>query len=134
MIGNRFGKGVDFLPFDVEYFEKENGAFPAETFILEQPPKMQAKIFRDLELLEKSGHELREPYSSFLEDGIFELRTIQGNNIARILYFFAVGNKIILTHGFMKKTQKTPRNQIEMAKKYRNEYLKREENKNEQKF
>ena len=116
------------MPFDVKYFEKENGTFPAETFILEQSQKMQAKIFRDLELLEKNGYELREPYSSFLEDGIFELRTIKGNNIARILYFFVIGKKIILTHGFMKKTQKTPRNQIELAKKYRNEYLKKEEN------
>lgn len=67
------------MPFDIKFFEKENGAFPAEAFILGQSQKMQSKIFRDLGLLEEHGYELREPYSSFLEDGIFELRTIQGN-------------------------------------------------------
>ncbi len=49
-----------------------------------------------------------------------------GNNISRVLYFFYVGNKIILTHGFIKKTQKTPREEIEKAKAYRKDFLKKE--------
>lgn len=81
------------MPFDVEYFETDNGDYPAEDFILAQPTKIQAKIFRDLELLGSKGNELREPYSSHLEDGIFELRTKQGTDIARVLYFFAIGKK-----------------------------------------
>ena len=43
------------------------------------------------------------------DDGIFELRSIEGNNIVRILYFFDKGRIIIATNGFMKKTQKTPK-------------------------
>ena len=49
---------------------------------------------------------LREPYSKYLEDGIFEVRGKVGNDISRVLYH---GGKIILTNGFIKKTQKTPR-------------------------
>ncbi len=83
---------------------------------------MQTKLFRLLELLELKGNELREPYSKSLSDGIFEIRANQGNNITRVLYFFVVGKKIILTNGFVKKTQKTPENEIELAKKYREDY------------
>ncbi len=88
---------------------------------------MQAKIFRNLELLESRGNELREPYSKHLEDGIFEIRNKVSSDITRILYFFVIGQKIILTNGFVKKTQKTPKSEIELAKKYRNDYLNREE-------
>lgn len=108
--------------FEVEYYEKSDGTYPAEEFILSQDIKMQTKIFRLLELLELKGNELREPYSKSLSDGIFEIRAIQGNNITRVLYFFVVGKKIILTNGFVKKTQKTPDSEITLAKKYRADY------------
>lgn len=108
--------------FEVEYYKKSDGTYPAEEFILSQDIKMQTKLFRLLELLELKGNELREPYSKSLSDGIFEIRAIQGNNITRVLYFFVVGKKIILTNGFVKKTQKTPENEIALAKKYRADY------------
>lgn len=111
--------------FDVEYYEKEDGTFPAEKFILSLDAKMQAKIFRELELLELFGNELREPHSKSLGDGIFEIRAKISTDITRVLYFFVINKKIILTNGFVKKTQKTPSSEIELAKKYRNEYLKR---------
>ena len=111
--------------FEVEYFEKEDGTYPAEEFILSQDVKMRAKLFRLLELLEEKGNTLREPYSKSLDDGIFEIRAKQGNNITRVLYFFYIGNKIILTNGFVKKSQKTPPSEIAIAKKYRAEYEKR---------
>ena len=65
--------------------------------------------------------------------GFFELRTKQGSNIVRNLYFFFVGTKIIITHGFRKKTQKTPPEEIERAKKYRKDYLARNPQKEEKK-
>lgn len=111
--------------FEVEYFEKEDGTYPAEEFILSQDVKMRAKLFRLLELLEEKGNTLREPYSKSLDDGIFEIRAKQGSNITRVLYFFYIGNKIILTNGFIKKSQKTPPFEIDLAKKYRAEYEKR---------
>lgn len=111
--------------FEVEYFEKEDGTYPSEEFILSQDVKMRAKLFRLLELLEEKGNTLREPYSKSLDDGIFEIRAKQGSNITRVLYFFYIGNKIILTNGFIKKSQKTPPSEIDLAKKYRAEYEKR---------
>lgn len=114
--------------FDVEYYRKNDGTYPAEEFILSQDIKMQAKLFRLLELLELKGNELRGPYSKSLSDGIFEIRAVQGNNITRVLYFFVIGKKIILTNGFVKKTQKTPEGEIALAKKYRADYEFRKEN------
>lgn len=115
------------MSFCVEYYELENGICPVEEFILKQDNKMQAKIFKNLELLEIRGNELREPFSKHIEDGIFEIRNKVGNDITRIFYFFVIGQKIILTNGFIKKTQKTPKAEIALAKKYRNDYLNREE-------
>ena len=86
---------------------------------------MRAKVFRNLELLEIKGNQLREPYSKHLEDGIFELRVKLEKNITRVLYFFVIGNKVILTNGFIKKTQKTPRSEIKLAKQYREDYQRR---------
>jgi len=88
--------------------------------------KMRAKVVRTVNLLRNNGRELREPYSKALSDGIFELRMKVGSNISRVLYFFVVGNKIVLTHGFIKKTQKTPQPEIDRAKRYRADYLSRQ--------
>ncbi|WP_330369241.1 type II toxin-antitoxin system RelE/ParE family toxin [Butyrivibrio sp. AC2005] len=65
------------------------------------------------------------PDSKSLGNGIFELRTIQGNNIARCLYFFTVGDKAIVTNGIIKKTPKTPPDVIELAESYREDYIRR---------
>ena len=63
--------------------------------------------------------------SKALEDGLFELRVLDRSNTYRLIYFFVIGEKIIVTNGFTKKTQKTPKNEIELAKKYREDYLSR---------
>ncbi|MBQ3264690.1 MAG: type II toxin-antitoxin system RelE/ParE family toxin [Ruminococcus sp.] len=89
---------------------------------------MRAKMHLSIELLRNNGYQLREPYSKTLDDGILELRAKAGNNISRVLYFFIVGNKAVLTNGFIKKTVKTPKNEIERAKRYRADYLSRKEN------
>ena len=115
------------MNYSVEYYEKEDGTCPAEEFILSQDKKMQAKLFMALEFLEEKGPLLREPYSKSLGDGIFEVRAKQGSDISRVLYFFVVGKRIILTNGFVKKTQKTPTNEIERAKRYRKDYQTRKE-------
>ena len=80
-----------------------------------------------ISFLQDNGYELREPYSKHLSEGIFELRAKVGSDITRVLYFFYVERHIILTNGFIKKTQKTPPKEIERAKKYRADYLRRKE-------
>ena len=115
--------------FEVKFYDKADGTKPARDFILGLAPKMRAKMLRIVDFLEVNGSELREPYSKHLDSGIFELRAQAGSDISRVLYFFIVGRKAILTHGFFKKTRKTPPSEIEKAKDYRAEYLSREENK-----
>lgn len=120
-------KGKIDISYSVVLYEKDNGEKPVKTFIFQSDAKMQAKIIGLLEVLEEKGNLLREPYSKHLEDGIFELRCQVGNNITRILYFFYYQKQIVLTNGFVKKTQKTPRREIELAKHRKNEYIKRME-------
>lgn len=104
---------------EVQYFEDDQGRQPAKEFIDGLDSKMRAKVFGRLLLLEEYGERLPMPFARHLEDGIFELRTPQGSNITRLLYFFFVGNRAIVTNGFVKKTQRTPRKEIERAKKFR---------------
>ena len=108
--------------YDIEFYTKENGEEPAREFILELEPKMQAKILKTLDLLQVNGPYMRLPYSEHLEDGIFEIRAKQSTNISRILYFFTMEQKIVLTNGFVKKTQKTSKREIDLAKKYRKDF------------
>lgn len=111
------------------FYNKPDGTEPAKEFLNNLDIKMQAKMARTIQILQDNGTALREPYSKPLEGGIFELRAKVGSDISRVLYFFFVGKKVILTNGFIKKTQKTPKAEIERAKSYRDEYLNRKENK-----
>lgn len=113
--------------YEIEFYDKADGIEPAKDFILSLDTKMQAKVLRTVSLLREAGPSLREPYSKSLSDGIFEIRTKFGSDITRVLYFFVIGKKIILTNGFIKKTQKTPPAEIELAKQYRADYLSRKE-------
>lgn len=107
------------------FYKRANGSCPVCDFLDSLDIKMRAKMLRLTMLLEKNGNELREPYSKFLKDGIFEIRAKLGSNIARVLYFFSLGKIIILTNGFVKKTAKTPSTEIELAQKYRTDYLRK---------
>ena len=113
--------------YDVDFYRKENGDCPVADFLESLDKKMRAKVLGSVALLEANGPQLREPYSKPIGDGIFEIRAKQSSNITRVLYFFYVGRRIILTTGFIKKTQKTPEEEIVLAKKYRADYLKRKE-------
>ena len=113
------------MMFEVILYEKTDGKSPVEDFLSSVDIKMRAKIVGLLKILEEKGNLLREPYSKHLEDGIFELRCQVGNNISRVLYFFYYEGKIILTNGFVKKTQKTPKEEIRLAKSRRADYLER---------
>ncbi len=125
---NNFRETIMKKSFDVEFYEKENGEVPVKSFLLSLNDKMLAKIFRIIDVLQDYGPKVRMPHSKALGDGLFEIRAKQGSDISRVLYFFYIGKKIILTNGFVKKTQKTPKGEIELAKKFREDYLKRYKN------
>lgn len=111
--------------FEIIFYEKQNGDCPAEEFIASLDIKVRAKVVALLELLEEKGNRLREPYSKSIDDGIFEIRCKIGRNAVRVLYFFYYEGKIILTNGFVKKTQKTPSEEIRLAKERRADFLER---------
>ena len=111
--------------FDLEFYTLPNGQKPVELFLNELPMKMRIKAIDSLELLEEYGNQLKMPYSKFLEDGIFELRIKFASDITRIFYFFYVENRIIVTNGFVKKTQRTPKDELTKAKKYKKDYERR---------
>lgn len=111
--------------FEIKFFKKEDGTKPLGAFIKSLDAKLRAKVVTELELLEEYGNLAREPLSKPLDDGIFEVRTIEGNNIVRILYFFDEDRIILATNGFMKKTRKTPQSEIDLAKKRRLDYQQR---------
>lgn len=112
--------------YTVIFYEMEDGSHPAYDYINTLSNKMQAKIYKIAAMLEQTGPQLRMPYSEHLQDGIFQIRAQQEGNISRVLYFFAVGQRIVLTNGFTKKTTRTPPAEIERAKKYRADYERRE--------
>ena len=111
--------------FEIEFYALPDGRKPVEEFLDSLPVKMRVKALDSLDLLEEYGNQLRMPYSKALSDGIFELRIRFSGDISRIFYFFCIGNKIIVTNGFIKKTQKTPSAELETARKYRQDYERR---------
>lgn len=108
--------------FDIEFYSLPNGEKPVETFLDGLDEKMRVKALHELSILEEFGNRLREPHSKPLGDGLFELRIKFASNISRIFYFFVVDNKIILTNGFVKKTMKTPKSELKLAREYKADY------------
>ncbi len=110
---------------EIKFYEDQAGRVPIREFLDGLDIKMRQKMLRSIQALQDMGVSLRMPLSESLDDGIFELRAKVGTNISRVLYFFVIGNQAVLTHGFIKKTQKTPAREIERAKKIRDDYIKR---------
>lgn len=111
--------------WEIIYYETENGICPVYEFINSLPVKMRAKAARELELLEDLGTAIKMPYSRPMTNGVHELRIQAGNDISRIFYFFFVGQQVILTNGYVKKTQTTPKRELEKALKYKADYERR---------
>jgi phage-related protein len=85
----------------------EIGALPAD---------MQARFLRLAERITTTGLEsLGEPHVKHLEGKLWELRLTGRDGIARALYVTAVGRRVVVVRAFVKKTQKTPRSEIEIA-------------------
>jgi phage-related protein len=94
-----------------------------QEFFVKQRPKVQDKIIWTFELIEDLQR-VPETYLKHLENskGLYEIRVQSGNDIFRIFCFFDQGNLIVLANGFQKKTQKTPKNEIELALKIKAAY------------
>jgi phage-related protein len=96
-----------------------------QDFFLKQRDKVKDKIIWTFDLIEEIQR-VPESYLKHIEntDGLYEIRIQSGNDIFRIFCFFEQGQLVVLANGFQKKTQKTPKQEIEKALKIKEEYEK----------
>ena len=87
------------------------------------PVGIRASYARLTELLEEFGLELRMPHSRAMGGGLFELRPRGREGIARVFYCTKVGRKIIILHSFIKKTNETPKRELDIARRRRREVI-----------
>ena len=94
-----------------------------QEFFVKQRKKVQDKIIWTLELIEELPR-IPDTYLKHIEntEGLFEIRVQQGSDIFRIFCFFDQGQLIVVANGFHKKSQKTPKQEIEKALKIKEEY------------
>ena len=92
-----------------------------EESILSMPPKIQARMIRLLDLMESHGANLGPPHTEPMGDGLFEIRAKAQEGIGRGLFCYLKGNEIIVLHAFVKKSQKTPKKELAVAKQRRKE-------------
>ena len=112
---------------NVSYFITKNNSCPVMDFIESiDNKKLRSKIINTIDLLETCGHLLPYPYSKYLGHGLYELRIKHGSMIARIFYFYRKPDSVVLTNGFIKKTNKTPVNELSRALQYKSQYKKGE--------
>ena len=120
-------KGVKAtVPTQTEIIFYENdGKCPVKAFLEDiKNERLKSKTLKNIASLSVLGKNARPPLSSYVEDGIFELRTEQGG-WTRIFSFFIFGNEIVMTNGYIKKQNKLDKTELAKAKRYRDEYLKR---------
>ena len=111
--------------WEIYFYEKEDGTVPIQDFLDMLPVKHHAKALRDIDVLEKYGTTLTEPHVKHVQGKLWELRIKSASNVSRIFYFLPAGKSIVLLHGFVKKTGKIPNREIEIAKKYLEDYERR---------
>jgi Phage-related protein len=109
----------------IELYKTSAGKEIVAEFLDSLPKKIKAKAFWEIELLSIHGTVLREPYVKHIDGGLWELRIKFASDIARVFYFYPLASKIVLLHGFIKKTDKTPKREIETAAKRMADYRER---------
>lgn len=117
------------MEWKVEFYQRESGNIPVMEFLLSLSPKMRAKAYSEIELLKEHGIYLKEPYVKSIKGeqykGIYELRIKLGSDASRIFYFTYHRDTFVLLNGLLKKTNKTPKSELEKARKYKNDFEKR---------
>ena len=113
-----------------DWIKRDDGTSEFEDFLDSLPDKDAAKLLAIIAKTEDHGLLVakRMKWVKKLDDNLYELRSKQGKDIQRALYFQKIGNHFLITHGFTKKDQKTPRTEIEHAKEIRKRFFEGEKN------
>ena len=109
-----------------EFYVEDDGTSPVEEFLDSVDLKTRARFRWSMEQLRIRNIQAGEPLVRHLESDLWELREESGTNIYRIVYFFFTGRRIVFLHGFQKKTQKTLRQELEIARSRHHTFLARE--------
>jgi len=100
------------MPYSIDYFHPK-----VKEEIESWPVGILADYARLVDLLIEFGPSLRMPHSRAMGGGIFELRPRGREGIGRAFYCFVIGQKVIILHAFVKKTQETPEHELKIARK-----------------
>ena len=104
----------------VHFFRTASGGEPVREWLLSLTKEDRSAIGQDIKTAEY-GWPVGMPICRSMGDGLWEVRTnLEGGRIARVLFFFR-NNELILLNGFMKKSQKTPKSELDIAKKRKRE-------------
>ena len=106
------------MPWTIDYYSED-----VRLEIEALPVGIRASYARLTELLEEFGLELRMPHSRAMGSGLFELRPRGREGIARVFYCTKVGRKIIILHSFIKKTNETPKREMNIARRRQREVI-----------
>lgn len=115
--------------FTIDYVELPNGRVPARDFVDSLDDQAAARIDAFIERLRIYGNRMQGKFVKKVSAELFELRVKQFDRIFRVFFFYQPGMLIVITSGFQKKTEQTPRGEITRAEqlkklwmKYRNRY------------
>ncbi len=107
------------MEFEIIFYKDNKGNSPIEDFLLELEKTNKVLVVKVRQSIQKLKYRVfhKEPLSKHLETGLWELRIRTRRDTLRIIYTFRKGRIIILLHIFIKKKQKTPINDLDIARK-----------------
>ncbi|MFA5140747.1 MAG: type II toxin-antitoxin system RelE/ParE family toxin [Elusimicrobiota bacterium] len=113
------------MPFTLEFYRAPDGEEPVLDYIRAQVKSHRVKIGRALQYLEDAGYAAKRPLAEHLGGGIYELRAAIERHQHRPLYFFHGRSLIVVANAFLKKGEKVPQSEADLARRRRADWLER---------
>jgi phage-related protein len=98
------------MPYEIIYYSDK-----VQEEIVKLPKTLVARYFKLTDRMEVFGPDLGMPHTRAMGNGLFELRLMGGDGIARVFYCTLAGQRIVMLHCFVKKTGKTPKGELALA-------------------
>jgi len=103
-------------PYEIHYYSEA-----VQLDIAALPATLKARYFQLTDRMEIHGPNLGEPHTKAFGEGLFELRLKGAEGIVRVFYCTRIGRRIVMLHGFVKKSQKTPARELKLARQRQKE-------------
>ena len=108
-----------------EFFVERSGKSPVEDFLAALDVDTRTRFEWSFSELRRRNVLAREPLVRHLEGRLWELREESRGNIYRVVYFFFTGRRIVMVHGFQKKSRRTPPGELAVARRRYNDFIQR---------